>query len=85
MKYFLIVFLLISLLLLGCVPTEKKCTLDSDCVAATCCHATAAVNKQNAPNCKGILCTAECKSGTLDCGQATLKCVKKECSVVSSS
>ncbi|MAG60742.1 hypothetical protein CL619_03050 [archaeon] len=66
------------------VPDELQCTQDSDCVAATCCHATDAVNVDNAPDCTGILCSADCQEGTMDCGQARANCVEGACAVVQS-
>lgn len=67
---------------IGCVPAEKKCSADEDCVAATCCHASEAVNKESGPDCRGQLCTAECVPETLDCGGGEIKCVEGECKVV---
>lgn len=61
---------------------EKKCVQDTECVAATCCHAKDAVNKQYAPNCKSAICTMSCEPETLDCGQGNVKCTQGECSVV---
>ncbi|OGY48251.1 MAG: hypothetical protein A3D39_00100 [Candidatus Buchananbacteria bacterium RIFCSPHIGHO2_02_FULL_39_17] len=64
------------------IPLEKKCMQDSDCTAATCCHAKESVNKLYAPDCKSAMCTMSCEAGTLDCGQGKVKCVEKECQVV---
>ncbi len=64
------------------IPDELQCTQDSDCVAAVCCHATQAVNKDNAPDCSGILCSANCEENTMDCGQAKAKCIENACTVV---
>jgi len=44
------------------------CKTDSDCVKATCCHATMCVSKDKAPSCKDAVCTLDCKYGTMDCG-----------------
>ncbi|MEW5896958.1 MAG: hypothetical protein AB1668_04660 [Nanoarchaeota archaeon] len=73
---------LFSLFLLSCVPAEKKCSVDSDCVQAACCHASDAVNKEYGPDCTGRICTAVCQPGTIDCGQGKIKCVKGECKAV---
>ena len=73
---------LVMFFLIGCVPAEKSCTEDKDCVKADCCHASDAVNKENAPDCKGMLCTMECKPGTTDCGQGEIKCVEGSCEAV---
>ncbi len=56
-----------------------ECILDSDCVSASCCHATSCVPKAEAPDCSTVFCTQECVQGTLDCGQAECKCVRGEC------
>lgn len=64
------------------VSAELQCSQDSDCVAATCCHSTDSVNEANAPDCSGILCSADCQEGTMDCGQARALCVEGACSVV---
>ncbi|MFH1683234.1 MAG: hypothetical protein ABIA37_05560 [Candidatus Woesearchaeota archaeon] len=82
MKWSLILIVL-SMMLAGCIPTEKACTVDAECVPAECCHAKDTVNNASAPDCKGILCTAECVAGTIDCGQAKLQCVKGKCKAVS--
>ncbi len=84
MKRMLMVLCMLSLLLLSAcsVPVEKACEVDSDCVAAVCCHADDVVNADYAPVCVDILCSASCEPGTLDCGQAVPKCVKNECVLV---
>lgn len=73
--------LALILFLVSCtqIPPEKKCSADSDCVPSACCHAKDAVNKESAPNCQGMLCTAVCEPGTLDCGQGEIKCVGQQC------
>ncbi len=78
-----IIFLVLVLtLLLGCIPTEKQCLKNNDCVPASCCHASKAVNKFHAPDCEGILCSMECVPETTDCGQGEIKCVEGKCEVV---
>ncbi len=64
------------------VPPDKVCTEDTDCTAAQCCHATEVVNNDNAPDCSGVLCTANCEPDTLDCGQAKARCVEGACTMV---
>jgi len=64
------------------IEEEKKCSVDDDCVAATCCHASEAVNVNYAPNCGGVFCTQECVPGTLDCGQGEINCVDGRCTVI---
>jgi hypothetical protein len=48
------------------------CKKDSDCVKATCCHASMCVSKDKAPSCKDAVCTLDCKYGTMDCGGGCL-------------
>ncbi len=83
--WFTIIILSLTLLITSCsssISGETQCTLDSDCIAASCCHSTSSVNKDNAPNCQGILCTASCEPNTMDCGQAKARCVEEICAVV---
>lgn len=75
-------FLLLALLISSCVPAEKVCSIDKDCMQASCCHASDSVNRDNAPDCSGQLCTMECVPGTVDCGQGEIKCVEGECQAV---
>ena len=58
------------------------CNYDSDCIAEQCCHATSAINKNFAPNCKEAICTMECRGGTLDCGYGEIKCISNKCTAV---
>ena len=60
----------------------RYCIIDSDCVAATCCHPTAAVNKENQPDCQGTMCTLECQ-GPLDCGAGKIICENNLCTIKS--
>ena len=57
------------------------CKIDSDCVKASCCHATSCVGNENAPNCGDIMCTQECVPNTLDCGQGSCACDAGTCGV----
>lgn len=77
-------FVLLSLFVAGCtsVLPEKVCSVDTDCVPATCCHARDTVGKDYAPDCGEALCTAVCEPGTLDCNQGKIECVRGECAVV---
>jgi len=77
-----LLFALLFIVSCTSVPAEKQCSVDTDCVKATCCHASSAVNKQAGPDCAGQFCTAECVPGTLDCNQGDVKCVSGECKVV---
>lgn len=71
----------ISLFLISCTPAVEQCSVDADCVPAQCCHPTGAINKTNAPDCSGTLCTAVCE-GPLDCGAGDIKCVSNRCTIV---
>ena len=57
------------------------CNVDSDCVAASCCHSDSCVNSEFKGDCSGRACTMECKPGTLDCGQGSCVCDNGKCSV----
>lgn len=62
-------------------PKENSCEIDSDCVKASCCHATSCVNKKHAPECSAVYCTLDC-SGPLDCGRGVCGCVNNECNII---
>lgn len=64
------------------VPAEKRCATDTDCLPTPCCHPNDAVNKESAPDCGGLLCTAECVPDTLDCGQGEVKCLQGACTAL---
>ena len=81
-KYILLLVLLSAVLLISCTPAEKVCSVDTDCVQATCCHPSAAVPKEAGPDCAGQFCTQECMPGTIDCGQGEIKCLEGSCQVV---
>jgi len=59
--------------------TLGSCTSDSDCVPASCCHPNSCVAKEQAPQCKGIMCTMSCEPGTLDCMQGNCICENNQC------
>ncbi len=84
MKRIVIMLSIIALTLISCAPAELQCSVDSDCVPAQCCHATDAVNKLNAPDCSGIICTMSCEPESIDCGQGEAKCLSGKCGVVMS-
>ena len=79
---FLSLLAILSILLVACTPAEKQCSADAQCVPVQCCHAADAVNEQYGPNCRGLLCTAECVPGTIDCRQGSIKCISGECTVI---
>ena len=73
--------LILTLFLVSCTPSATECSVDKDCVPASCCHATDVVARENAPDCTRVLCTADCQSGTLDCNQGEIKCIQNKCTV----
>jgi hypothetical protein len=54
------------------VSTAIPCQQDSDCVKATCCHATTCVAASARPDCSATACTADCRAGTMDCNAGCL-------------
>jgi hypothetical protein len=60
-------------------PAQNECSIDSDCVKDSCCHAKGCAAKVNEPDCTGIMCSSMCEPGTLDCGQGECKCVNNKC------
>ncbi len=64
------------------VQNNLNCSVDADCVPASCCHATSCVTKQEAPLCKGVACTMMCQPGSLDCNQGSCACVNNKCSAL---
>lgn len=58
---------------------NSKCDTDADCVKNACCHATACVNKEFTPQCDGVMCTLDCRGGTMDCGWGKCLCVDGKC------
>jgi len=79
MKKTIIFLLLASILIIGCEQEEVECMIDSDCVAATCCHADSCIAKENAPDCEGVFCSMECIPYTMDCGQGRCICKDHKC------
>ena len=70
----------------GCIPDDGKNYLEEQinlkCVPAQCCHPTSCVFEKDAPDCKGVMCTMDCKPGTLDCGQGECKYIDGKCGAV---
>ena len=56
----------------GLVIGTDACTTDADCVPDGCCHPSACVAQANARACDDVMCTTECRFGTLDCGGSCL-------------
>ena len=79
-----LVFLVITLIFSGCEmqDSETECSVDSDCVPATCCHPDLCVNIDFKPDCETVLCTMECRPGTMDCGQGSCKCLEGKCEAI---
>ena len=59
--------------------TPVACAVDADCVPATCCHPTACVPKAQAPDCREMMCTADCRPGTIDCVENGCGCEQGRC------
>ncbi len=78
------IFLVLSLLLVGCANPSVQCDVDSDCVSKECCHPTSCVasHVKTKASCVGALCSLECRAGTMDCGQGSCKCVDSKCKAV---
>jgi len=73
MKKILIILMLV--LVSGCSQIKE-------CVPASCCHPTGCVLIEDKPDCKGMICTMECKPGTLDCGQGHCEYINGKCEAV---
>jgi len=84
-----IIVLALLFLMIGCSPPNqqnnpqdvKECTTSSDCIPASCCHASSCVPKEKAPNCSDMFCTLECTPNTLDCNQGFCSCINNKCQV----
>ncbi len=61
---------------------EDSCSQDSDCVKASCCHASSCTSNRYKPDCGGIACTRECRPGTFDCGGGYCACKEGKCTGV---
>ncbi len=85
-----IFYIIIALLFLGVLiylilqnkEAEGECSLDEDCVPASCCHPDSCVPKSQTPDCSNMFCTMECKPETMDCGQGECKCIKGKCEAI---
>ena len=56
----------------GLVVGTDACTTDADCVPDGCCHPSACVAQGHAQACGDVMCTTDCRFGTLDCGGSCL-------------
>lgn len=62
--------------------SPAQCSVDADCVPATCCSAEACVAFERKPECAGTLCNDACLAGVDDVycnGRCT--CVEGQCGV----
>ena len=88
MKKYLLFLVFAIVFVSGCynAPTEidleAECSYDQDCVPASCCHSTECVPAGEAQNCKGMMCTMECRPDTMDCGQGFCRCINNECKAI---
>ena len=59
----------------------NECVRDSDCVPVPGCHPDSCVlvTEYDDSLDKDIFCTAECRPGTLDCGQGSCLCIDGKC------
>jgi len=96
LRYLIPGLLIFLILLAGCVtgpgygtptptatPDYTRCTNDSQCVPAQCCHPTSCINAAYKEVCTE-LCTLECK-GPIDCGAGHCACVDGTCKVIPGS
>lgn len=60
----------------------QECSSDADCVPAQCCHPTSCVPASATPDCAGVACTTECRTGSLDCGQGHCVCQNGTCGAI---
>lgn len=61
-------------------PTDLlECETDADCFPSECCHPDSCVNVE--PDCERVMCTEECRGGTMDCGCGSCACINGECRV----
>ena len=83
----LLIILAFAFLLLQLKDEEKtnkiiECNSNTECVPSSCCHPSSCAPLAQSPECAGIICTQECKPGTLDCNQASCQCINNKCQVV---
>jgi hypothetical protein len=62
--------------------SESNCSVNADCVPASCCHPTSCTTKAKASNCSRSLCTQVCAQGSLDCGQGSCECLNNKCEAI---
>jgi hypothetical protein len=62
-------------------PKIIECQINSDCIAASCCHPDSCIPEEQKPDCKRILCSMSCE-GPLDCGAGSCGCKKNKCEII---
>ncbi len=72
----------ITIFAMGCLSTKVECEIAEDCVPAQCCHPTECVHISLAPDCTDVVCTLECRPGTMDCGQGYCDCINGNCEAI---
>lgn len=61
---------------------QSGCQADADCVPDACCHPKGCVPISAAPQgCDEVMCTGECKEGTMDCQKGSCACTDGVCGV----
>lgn len=60
---------------------ELKDYMKESCAPDSCCHASSCVDISLAPDCSDVMCTEECRDGTMDCGQGSCAWVEGDCVV----
>ena len=58
------------------------CFQDDECVPAEACHPKTCILKEKSSDSSGMICTAVCEPGSLDCGQGSCQCINKRCEAV---
>jgi len=80
--------LIVFILILGACWFIEGCWTDyvgvgvEECVPASCCHADSCVLESEAVNCSGMVCSMECRPGTMDCGAGHCEFDDGNCEVV---
>jgi hypothetical protein len=54
------------------LPDGAECARDEDCAPTACCHAVACAPVAQRPACEGVMCSMDCRPGTIDCGGGCL-------------
>jgi hypothetical protein len=63
-------------------PSGRTCYENADCVPDGCCgQATAAIHKDDATSCTGVVCQGSCPVDQVDCGCGLPVCKEQRCTV----